>query len=70
MIVGEREGFYGKIILTLIKAYHSEKNPIIIPEECKIGVGDDVALIRNNSVIASGVVYKRIGAKIKISIRR
>jgi len=53
----------------LIKAYHSEKNPILIPEECKIGVGDDVALMRNNTIITSGVVYKRIGPKIKISIR-
>ncbi len=32
-------------------------------------MGDDVALMRNNSILTSGVVYKRIGAKIKISIR-
>ena len=69
LIVGEREGFYGKKILTLIKAYHSEKNPIVIPEDCKLQVGDDVAIMKNNSVLTSGVVYKRTGPKIKISIR-
>ena len=70
LIVGEREGFYGKVILTLIKQYHSEKNPINIPEHCKLQVGDDVAIMKNNSMIASGVVYKRIGPKIKLSIRQ
>jgi hypothetical protein len=70
LIIGEREGFYGKVILTLIKQYHSEKNPILIPEHCKLQVGDDVAIMKNNSMIASGVVYKRIGPKIKLSIRQ
>lgn len=32
-------------------------------------VGDDVALFRNNSMIGSGVIYKRAGAKLKIAIR-
>lgn len=33
-------------------------------------VGDDVAIYRNNSIIASGVIYKRVGPKLKISIRQ
>ncbi len=33
-------------------------------------VGDDVAIMKNNNIIASGMVYKRSGPKIKISIRQ
>jgi hypothetical protein len=32
-------------------------------------VGDDIAIMKNNSIIASGIVYKRAGPKIKVSIR-
>jgi hypothetical protein len=70
IITNSKQGFYGKAILTLTKTYHSEKNPILIPEDCKIQVGDDVTLYRNNSIIAEGVVYKRQGHKIKITIRQ
>ena len=56
--------------MSLVKAYHSEKNPIMLPEECKIQVGDDVAILKNSTIIASGIVYKRAGPKIKISIRQ
>ena len=59
-----------KHIIVKIKAYHSEKNPILLPEECKVQVGDDVAILKNNTIIGSGIVYKRVGPKIKISIRR
>ncbi len=69
-IVSSKRGFYGKTILTLTKAYHSEKNPLILPEHCKIQNGDDVAVFRNNSIIADGVVSKRTGPKLQISIRK
>ncbi len=32
-------------------------------------VGDDVALYKNNNIIAEGVIYKRNGGKLKISSR-
>lgn len=32
-------------------------------------VGDNVKLMKGNNFIAEGIVYKRQGAKIKISIR-
>jgi len=40
-----------------------------LPEECKIGVGDDVALFKNNAVVADGIVSKRVGPKLQVSIR-
>lgn len=32
-------------------------------------VGDDVALFKNNAMIAQGIIYKRVGPKLKVSIR-
>ena len=32
-------------------------------------VGDNVKIIKGNQFVAEGIVYKRQGAKIKISIR-
>jgi hypothetical protein len=68
-VVSTKRGFYGKTILTLTKTYHSEKNPQILPEECKVQVGDDVALFKNNTIVVDGVVSKRVGPKLQISIR-
>ena len=65
-----KRGYYGKTVLSLTKTYHSEKNPMLIPEECKLQVGDDVALYRNNSMVADGVVSKRQGAKLQITTRK
>ena len=31
-IVGTKRGYYGKTVLSLTKAYHSQKNPIILSE--------------------------------------
>jgi len=68
-VVSTKKGFYGKTILTLTKTYHSDKNPQNISEECKVKVGDDVALFKNNTIVADGVVYKRVGPKLQVSIR-
>lgn len=32
LVTGSKRGYYGKTVLSLTKAYHSEKNPIVIPE--------------------------------------
>jgi ATP-dependent RNA/DNA helicase IGHMBP2 len=69
VILNTKNGYYGKTILTLAKAYYSEKNPQNLPEECKMQIGDDVALYKNNNIIAEGVIYKRNGGKLKISSR-
>jgi len=69
-IASSKKGFYGKTVLTLTKTYHSEKNPIIIGESCKIQVGDDVALFKNNTAIVNGVVSKKVGPKLKITINK
>ena len=42
----------------------------MLPEHCKISVGDDVALFKNNVIVTDGVVSKRIGPKIQVSIRK
>ena len=68
-VIATKRGYYGKTILTLTKTYHSEKNPQLIPDECKVQVGDDVALFKNNTIVTDGVVYKRAGPKIQVSIR-
>lgn len=70
LIISSKRGYYGKTVLSLTKAYHSEKNPQLLPEDCKIQVGDDVALYKNNSIIADGVVSKRMGPKLQISTRK
>lgn len=69
-IVSTKRGFYGKTILTLTKTYHSDKNPLLLPEHCKIQVGDDVALFKNNTIMTDGVVSKRVGPKLQISLRK
>lgn len=69
-IVSTKRGFYGKTILTLTKTYHSDKNPLPLPEHCKIQVGDDVALFKNNTIMTDGVVSKRVGPKLQISLRK
>lgn len=68
VVIASRDGFYGKIIITLTKAYHSEKNKVPIPEHCKLQVGDDVAVYSGNNIVAEGIIYKRGPEKIKISI--
>jgi hypothetical protein len=70
VVVATKRGYYGKTVISLTKAYHSEKNPQILPEECKIQVGDDVALYRNNSILTDGVVSKRQGPKLQITTRK
>lgn len=69
-VVATKRGFYGKDILTLTKSYHSEKNPLLLPEHCKIQVGDDVALFKNNNIVVDGVVSKRAGPKLQVTIRK
>jgi ATP-dependent RNA/DNA helicase IGHMBP2 len=69
-VVATKRGFYGKDILTLTKSYHSEKNPLLLPEHCKIQVGDDVALFKNNAMVVDGVVSKRTGSKLQVTIRK
>ena len=69
-VVSSKRGFYGKTVLTVTKTYHSEKNPLVIAETCKIQVGDDVALFKNNTAIVNGVVSKRVGPKLKITINK
>jgi ATP-dependent RNA/DNA helicase IGHMBP2 len=70
VITSSKRGYYGKTVLSLTKAYHSEKNPCLLPEDCKIQVGDDVSLLRNNSLVAEGVVSKRMGPKLQVSTRK
>ena len=69
-IISTKRGYYGKTVLSLTKTYHSEKNPQVLPEECKIQVGDDVAVYKNNSMVADGVVSKRQGPKLQITTRK
>lgn len=69
-VTSTKRGFYGKDILTLTKTYHSEKNPQLLPEHCKIQVGDDVALFKNNAIVVDGVVSKRAGPKLQVTIRK
>lgn len=69
VITSSKRGYYGKTVLSLTKAYHSEKNPCLLPEDCKIQVGDDVSIKHNNNIIADGVVSKRMGPKLQISTR-
>ena len=69
LIYSTKRGFYGKTVLSLHKANHSEKNPQILPEHCKLQVGDNVAIFRGNSMISEGVVSKRIGPKLQITTR-
>jgi hypothetical protein len=69
-VISTKRGYYGKDILTLTKTYHSEKNPQLLPEHCKIQVGDDVALFRNNAIVVDGVVSKRAGHKLQVTIRK
>ncbi len=63
-----RDGFYGKTIITLTKAYYSDKASPSLPAQCKLSIGDDVALYKNNKMIQEGVVYKRHQGKLKVSI--
>lgn len=58
-VLNSKEGFYDRIIITVAKAYYSEKNRLQIPEHCKLGVGDDVAIYSGDTMIASGVIYRR-----------
>lgn len=68
VVLSCRDGLYDKIIISMKKSYHSEKNPVTIPDHCKLQVGDDVAIYYNNSVIAEGIVYKRTNEKIKVAV--
>jgi superfamily I DNA and/or RNA helicase len=43
---------------------------LLLPEHCKIQVGDDVALFRNNTIVVDGVVSKKVGPKLYVSIRK
>ena len=52
VVLGSKDGFYGKVILTLAKYHFSEKNRVALPEHCKLGVGDDVAIFNGNTMIA------------------
>lgn len=68
-VVSSKRGYYGKTILTLTKAYHSEKNPQPIAEESKVQVGEEVGLFKGSGMVAEGVVYKRGGAKVHVAVR-
>ena len=63
-----KDGFYGKVILTLSKYHNSDKNKVHLPEHCKLGVGDDVAIFNGNNIIAEGVIYRRTPEKIRLSL--
>lgn len=68
IILGSKDGFYGKVILTLAKYHFSDKNRVSLPEHCKLGVGDDVAIFNGKTLIAEGVVYRRTPEKIRVSL--
>ena len=68
VVLGSKDGFYGKVILTLAKYHYSEKNKVTLPEHCKLGVGDDVAILNGKNIIAEGVVYRRTPEKIRVSL--
>lgn len=70
LVLGCRDGLYDKIILSLKKSYHSDKNPVKLPDHCKLQVGDDVVIYHGHNNIAEGVVYKRTSEKIKIAINQ
>lgn len=67
-VLSSKEGFYDRIIITLAKSYHSDKNRILIPEHCKLQVGDDVAIYSGDTMIADGIIYRRTAEKIKVSV--
>ena len=70
IITSTKRGFYGKTVLSLQKVNHSEKHPHLLGEECRLQVGDDVGVFRGNSMIAEGVVSKRIGPKLQVTTRK
>lgn len=69
VVLHSKEGFYDRIILTLVKSYHSDKNRIPIPEVCKLSNGDDVAIYSGDKMVAEGIIYRRSTDKIKITIK-
>ena len=52
VVTSPRDGFYGKLVISLTKSYYSEKNKVQLPENCKLSVGDDVGLFIGNRMIA------------------